>query len=370
MDFVVGYLIPFLVILTALVFVHELGHYWVARRAGVRVEVFSIGFGPEIFGWNDRVGTRWKVSWIPLGGYVRFHGDEDAAGRPSSRRDVDRVRAFQSKPLSRRAAIVAAGPAANFLFAIFLLSGLFAVVGQPVTPPDVGVVQAGSAAEEAGLLPGDRFLKLAGRKIERFEDIQQIVRLRPGERLTALIERDGRELSLTVTPHPTEVTDRFGNVHRIGLLGIARGGTVYVRYGPLESVWRATRETVWLMGATLTAVGQIVVGTRATEELGGPIRIAQMSGEAAQMGWVAALWFTALLSINLGLINLFPIPMLDGGHLVFYAIEWVRGRPLGPRAQDYGFRIGFALVLSLMLFATWNDLVQLKVVQFLKALVT
>lgn len=378
MEFLTAYLVPFLVVLTLLVFVHELGHYWVARRNQVRVEVFSIGFGPEIFGWNDRAGTRWKISAIPLGGYVRFHGDEDAFSRPADGSDdepgggppLDLSRSFHQKRLGQRAAIVVAGPAANFLFAIVLLAGLFAIVGRPSTPPDVGAVSPGSAAAEAGLMPGDRFLSLAGSTIDRFEDIQQIVRLRPTETMTAVLLRDGREMSVTLTPRLAEVTDRFGNVHRIGMLGISRGGTVYERLDPARSVLVAAEETVSLTGATLTALGQIVAGTRTTDELGGPIRIAQMSGEAAQTGAVAAIWFMALLSINLGLINLFPIPMLDGGHLVFYAVEWVRGRPLGEKAQDYGFRVGFALVLGLMLFATWNDLVHLRVFEFLKALVT
>ncbi len=398
MDFLTGYLIPFLVVLTILVFVHELGHYWVARRNGVRVEVFSIGFGPEIFGWTDRAETRWKISWIPLGGYVRFHGDEDAISRPAraggdGTRDtdpddgpandggtaapaatgnaIDHSVAFHDKRLGQRAAIVAAGPLANFFFAIFLLAALFGVAGQPYTAPEIGDVRPDSAAAAAGLQPGDRFLEIDGSKIERFEEIQQIVRLHPEEALVAVLSRDGERIEATLRPRMTEVTDRFGTVHRIGLLGVTSNGTTeLVHRNPLEATWLAAKETVSLTSMTLTAVGQIIAGSRTAEELGGPIRIAQMSGQMAQTGWISVIYFMALLSINLGLINLFPVPMLDGGHLLFYGIEALRGRPLGQRAQEYGFRIGFALVLSLMLFATWNDLVQLRVVEFVKALMT
>lgn len=368
------YLVPFLIVLTVLVFVHELGHYWVARRNGVRVEVFSIGFGPELFGMTDRAGTRWKFSAIPLGGYVKMFGDADPAGTPgagvATMPEAERAVSFYHKRVGQRAAIVAAGPAANFLFAILALAILFMVFGQPYTPAEIGSVQPGSAAEEAGLQPGDVIVEMNGRPITRFEEVQQIVRLNQGEPIAIVVERAGTRVSFTVTPDVTEVTDRFGNTHRIGLLGIGRQGIEYRRHDPLTAVWQAGRETVNMTLGTLAAVGQMIVGSRGTEELGGPLRIAQMSGEVAQSGVVALVWFMAILSINLGLINLFPIPMLDGGHLVFYAIEAIRGRPLGRRAQEYGFRIGLALVLTLMVFATWNDLVQLRVVEFFRDLVS
>jgi regulator of sigma E protease len=364
----------FLVVLTVLVFVHELGHYLVARWNGVRVEVFSIGFGPELFGWNNRAGTRWKISAIPLGGYVKMFGDADPASMPAAdlpemtaaERDV----AFHHKRLPQRAAIVAAGPVANFIFAIVALAGLFMTVGQPFTPPQIGSVQQGSAAEAAGMQAGDRIVSLDGQRIERFEDVQRIVRLDPGQPLAVVIHRGDQNISLSVTPKLSEVTDRFGNKHQYGLLGIVGQGVQYVRYNPFQALVRANTETVDIVGGTLQAVWQMIIGARSTDELGGPLRIAQMSGEVAQYGWSAIVPFMAVLSINLGLINLFPIPVLDGGHLLFYAAEALRGRPLGQRAQEYGFRFGLALVLTLMVFATWNDLVHLRVVEFLKALVT
>ena len=369
-----GYIIPFLVVLTVLVFVHELGHYLVARRNGVRIEVFSIGFGPEIFGWYDRAGTRWKLSAVPLGGYVKMYGDADASSLPSNSlaamSEDDRAVSFHHKGLWQRIAVVAAGPAANFIFAIVLLAGLFATVGQPFTPPDVGQVQPNSAAEQGGIKPGDTINEIDGRKIERFEDVQQAVRLNAGGVMKIVVRRDGRDVTLDVTPQMTEMTDRFGNVHRVGLLGIGRSGVDYVRHDPATALARAVEETWNLSVGTLKAIWQMIIGARATDELGGPLRIAQMSGEVAQGGIVAIVWFMAVLSVNLGLINLFPIPVLDGGHLLFYFAEAIRGKPLGQRAQEYGFRIGLALVLTLMVFATWNDLVHLRIVEYVRGLIT
>lgn len=370
---IAGYLIPFLIVLTVLVFVHELGHYLLARRNGVRVEVFSIGFGPELFGRTDKAGTRWKFSLIPLGGYVKMFGDANAASQPGSGEDIPaehRAHAFQYKRLSQRAWIVAAGPLANFLFAVVALAGLFMFYGQPYTPAVVGQVQPESAAAEAGMQPGDRIVRIDGESIERFEEVQRIVRLNPDSRLEIVVERDGETVTMAARPARTEVTDSFGNEHVIGLLGVTRSGVEYKKHGPVRAFIQAGDETVALTLGTLQAVGQIITGARSADELGGPIRIAQMSGEVADAGATNLVWFMAVLSINLGLINLFPIPMLDGGHLLFYAIEAVRGRPLGERAQEYGFRIGLALVLTLMLFVTWNDLVQLQVVAFFKQLVT
>jgi regulator of sigma E protease len=369
------YVVPFLLILTVLVFVHEFGHYLIARWNGVRVEVFSIGFGAELFGWWDRAGTRWKFSTIPLGGYVKMFGDADASsGLPvaglARLAQADREVSFHYKRLGQRAAIVAAGPAANFVFATVVLAVLFMTFGQPYTPPEVGQVQPGSAAEQGGIRPGDVILSIDGRHIARFEDVQQAVRLNPGTPVTIVVRRDGGELELRVTPTPTELTDRFGYHYEIGLLGIARSGMEYIKRDPLTALLQAGTETWNLSVGTLKAMWQIVIGTRAVDELGGPLRIAQMSGEVAQGGMVAVLWFMAVLSINLGLINLFPVPVLDGGHLLFYAAEAVRGKPLGHRAQEYGFRIGLALVLTLMVFATWNDLVHLRIVEFVKGLVS
>ena len=364
------YVVPFLVILSIVVFVHEFGHYFVARRNGVRVDVFSIGFGPELFGFNDRAGTRWKFSALPLGGYVKMHGDADPTSSTIDLKAWPEPDSFPAKSVGQRMAIVVAGPFANFAFAIVVLGLLFATVGRPVTPAEVGEVQAGSAAEVAGLKPGDRIVAVDGAPLASFEDLQGVVRDRPGVALTFTIERAGRTLDLKVTPRETEITDRFGHVHRIGLIGVSRSGVEFQRTNPLLALVDGGRETFSLIGGTLSALGEMIIGSRTTEELGGPLRIAQMSGEIAEEGAVPLIWFTAVLSINLGLINLFPIPMLDGGHLVLYAIEGVRGRPLNERSQEVAFRFGLVLVLTLMVFATWNDLVQLNVIEFFKGLVS
>jgi regulator of sigma E protease len=379
MEFLSGiphYLISFLVILTVLVFVHELGHFWVARRCGVKVEVFSIGFGPELFGVTDRHGTRWKFSALPLGGYVKMFGHTDTVTDPDGTerpiRADERVVAFHHKRLSQRAAIVAAGPLANFLFAIIVLAGLFAIYGQQYSSPVIGGVVEGGAADQAGLQPGDRIISLNGREIHRFEEVAGIVQFGLDEPLTVVVERDGQPLTIAAQPMVVEETDTFGNVHRIGRLGITSSGVgEVVRYDPLTAVWQATRQTYELSAGTLKAVWQMITGTRSSEEIGGVIRIAKMSGDVTQAGWANAVFFAALLSINLGLINLFPVPMLDGGHLAFYAVEALRGRPLGARAQEWGFRIGLALVLALFAFATRNDLMSFPAVaRFIERLTT
>jgi regulator of sigma E protease len=361
------YVLPFLIVLTVLVFVHELGHYWVARRNGVRIETFSIGFGPELFGWHDRAGTRWKLSAIPLGGYVKFFGDADAISMPGAELPAmtaeERAVSFHHKPLGQRAAIVAAGPIANFVFAIVVSAVLFILIGQPFTPPVVGGVMAGSAAEKAGFQAGDRIVRINGEQISRFEDIQRIVQLDLDQPLKVTVQRNGQDVALTAVPAIIEETDRLGNKVRLARLGIRGGGIEYLRRTPGQALWQAGLETYEQTTGTLKALGQIVVGHRSSDELGGPLRIAQMSGEVAKGGIANLFAFMAFLSINLGLINLFPVPVLDGGHLLFYLFEWVRGRPLGARAQEYGFRIGMVLVFSLMILATWNDLVHIGFVQ-------
>lgn len=363
-----SYLIPFLFVLTIVVFFHELGHFWVARRCGVKIEAFSIGFGPELFGFNDRHGTRWKLSAVPLGGYVRFHGDESAASTPDTAAlakmdEAEKRVAFFHQPVSKRAAIVAAGPIANFILAIVIFSLVFMIFGRQVTTARVDNIQPGSAAAEAGFQPGDLVLSIDGRKIENFGDMQRIVSASPGVTLNVIVDRDGREVSLQATPKLQEFKDNFGNTHRVGMLGISRSTTrediVTERFGPLTAVQLGVAETWFVLERTLSYVGGLITGREATDQLGGPIRIAQISGQVAGVSFAALLHLTAVLSISIGLLNLFPIPLLDGGHLVFYAIEAIRGKPLSERAQEYGFRLGLALVLMLMLFATWNDILHL-----------
>lgn len=372
-----SYGIPFLLVLTILVFVHELGHYWVARRAGVRVETFSIGFGRELIGWTDKAGTRWKVGWLPLGGYVKMFGDADAASTPDRDGEAtmtpeERAVSFHHKPLGWRAAIVAAGPIANFLFAILVFAVLFMTYGRPYTAPVVGEVMAGMPAEKSGLKAGDRIVAINGQSIDRFEEIQRVVLINLDQPLTVDYTRDGQRFSTRLVPIIIEEKDRLGNAVRLARLGIRSGGQrdVETIRSPTTALWRAVEETWVHTTGSLTAVGQMITGRRAADELSGPLGIAKVSGEAAQVSTGALIALAATLSISLGLINLFPIPMLDGGHLVFYLFEALRGRPLGPQAQEYGFRFGIVLVLSLMLFATWQDLVRLRVVQYLVSLVS
>lgn len=372
-----NYVAPFLLVLTVLVFVHELGHYWVARRAGVRVETFSIGFGRELAGWTDRAGTRWKIGWLPLGGYVKMFGDSDAASSPDHEAGKtmtaeERAVSFHHKSLGWRAAIVAAGPIANFLFAILIFAVLFMSYGRPFTPPVVGSTIEGMPADKAGMKAGDRIVSINGQSIDRFEEIQRVVLINLDQRLTVEFVRDGASMKTDLLPVIVEETDRLGNKMRLARLGIRSGGQrdIEAIRSPVTAIWRAIEETWVQTTGSLTAVGQMITGRRTADELSGPLGIAKISGDAAQVSWAALVALAATLSISLGLINLFPIPMLDGGHLVFYAIEAVRGRPLGPQAQEYGFRFGLVLVLSLMVFATWQDLVRLRVVQYLVSLVS
>ena len=371
------YVVPFLFVLTVLVFFHELGHYWVARRAGVRVEVFSVGFGREIYGWNDRRGTRWKISLVPLGGYVKMFGEEtstvDENGDERPLTEAEKAVSFAHKSVAKRAAIVAAGPLANFILAIVLFAFLFGAVGSPRLLPFVATVQADSAAEQAGFVPGDRILSVDGEPIAWFDDLRRVIAESPGERVEILVQRDGEELVLPATPRVHETTAEDGTVQRIGLLGVSADAAKVerIRYGPGTAAVKAVEATVSMSARILEYLGQVITGDRPATEMGGPIRIAQMSGEVAQGGFVNLLNFMAVLSINLGLINLFPVPMLDGGHLVFFMAEALRGRPLTQRFQEYGFRFGLILVFLLMIFVTWNDLVHhLKVFEFLKGLIT
>ena len=365
---VVGYIIPFLFVLSLVVFFHELGHFLVGRWCGVRILVFSIGFGPEIIGFNDRYGTRWKISAIPLGGFVKFFGDDNVASVSSSARlagmdEAARAECFVFQPVRKRAAIVVAGPLANFILAIAIFAGIFMLYGKQTMSARVDAVQPDSAAATAGFQPGDLVLAIDGHSVESFADMQRIVSASADETLAVTVERNGATLTLKAVPALKEVKDTFGNVHRIGILGISRSmAEADMKLQPVpppRAVWMGIEETWFVVERTLSYIGGVVVGREAADQLGGPIRIAQMSGQVATMGFVALLHLAAVLSVSIGLLNLFPIPLLDGGHLLFYGIEAMRGRPLSERAQEVGFRIGLAIVLMLMIFATFNDIIHL-----------
>jgi regulator of sigma E protease len=365
----IGYIVPFLFVLTIVVFFHELGHFLVARWAGVKVLTFSLGFGPELLGFNDRHGTRWKISAIPLGGYVKFFGDDSEASTPSSEALAsmsaeERANSFHHKKVGPRAAIVAAGPIANFLLAIVIFTCLFTFFGKPSTTARVDQVEAGSAAATAGFQSGDVVTAIDDSKIGSFSDMQRIVGIRAGEQLTFTVKRGDSTLQLRGTPQLREVKDPFGNVHRLGVLGITRktatGDVTTERVDPATALWLGVKETWFVVDRTLSYIGGVFTGREAADQVGGPLRIAQISGQVATVGGLSALvQLAAVLSISIGLLNLFPVPLLDGGHLLFYAVEAVRGRPLSDRAQEMGFRIGLGLVLMLMVFATYNDILHL-----------
>jgi regulator of sigma E protease len=356
------YVLPFIVAIVVIVFIHELGHFLVARWCGVSVETFSIGFGKEITGWYDRHGTRWSLSWIPLGGYVKFKGDANAASMPDAAAmaaAADDPGNFHGKPLWQRAAVVAAGPIANFILAIFIFTVAFVTVGAPVIEPRVDAVQPGSAAERAGVLPGDKIVSIDGSDIENFSDIRQKVITRAGEELNVVIERNGGRITLVIVPTLREEPDGFGGKMRIGILGVTHSpesDTRFERMGLLEAVEKGAERTWFIVDTTFRYLGKLVTGRESADQLGGPIAMAKAAGDAASVGIYQFISVIAFLSVSIGLINLFPIPMLDGGHLVYYAIEAVRGKPMGERAQEWGFRIGFSLVIMLMVVGTWNDL--------------
>ncbi|HEX4761640.1 MAG TPA: RIP metalloprotease RseP [Sphingomicrobium sp.] len=354
--------VPALIVLTAVVFVHELGHFLVARWCGIRVAAFSVGFGRELAGFTDRRGTRWKISAIPLGGYVRFEGDDNAASIPdpealakvpvSQRRGL-----FHFAPLWQRVAVVAAGPVANFILAILVFAAVFTLIGRPHVPPIADTVIAGSAAERAGIRPGDRILSVDGEAIESFSELQGIVMLSADETLQLVVERGGERIALTAVPVRQELPDQLGGTHRIGVLGISAQGRDFRRDDPLTALSEATRETTQIVERTFVYIGRLLTGRESPEQLSGILRIGHATGQVFAAGGVPAIvYMTAVLSVSIGLFNLFPIPMLDGGHLLYYLAEAIRGRPLSPRVQDIGFRIGFALVVLLFIFVTFNDI--------------
>ncbi len=364
----VSYIVPFIFVLSIVVFIHEFGHFIVARLCGVRVLVFSIGFGPELCGFNDRHNTRWKISAIPLGGYVKFFGDENAASVPElpqleTMNEGERAQSFFFQPVRKRAAIVFAGPFANFILAIVIFAAIFGIYGKQSMSARVDQVQPDSAAAAAGFQPGDVVLAIDGKQIEDFADMQRIVSDSAGDKLDIKVDRKGAQLTLQATPLLKEVKDNFGNAHRIGILGITRSmdanDAKSQPVSPPQALLMGVQETWFIVDRTLSYIGGVIVGRESADQLGGPARIAQISGQVAKIGIMPLIHLVGVLSVSIGLLNLFPIPLLDGGHLLFYGIEAARGRPLSERAQEVGFRIGLAIVVMLMIFATFNDIVHL-----------
>ncbi len=354
----------FLLVLTVVVFIHEMGHFLVARWCGVKVSAFSIGFGKELFHFTDKHGTRWRLAALPLGGYVKFMDDENGASVPdheaiSRMSDADRAGSFHAKPLWQRAAVVAAGPIANFLLAMVLLTGIYWLSGERVVTPRVEEVVAGSAAEQAGFKPGDVILSVNGQEISSFNDLRRITSTSAGDPLTFTVDRGGVKVPLSAVPRMTEVSDGFGGKVKVGQLGL-RGPSLptdwqHKNFGLLEAVSRAGSETWGIVAQTGQYLGKVVSRKELGDQIGGPARIADASAKVASAGLLPLIHFIAMISVSIGLANLLPIPLLDGGHLVFYAIEAVRGHPLTQKTQEYAFRYGLMVVLFLFFFATWND---------------
>ena len=354
----------FLLVLGPLVLVHELGHYLVGRWFGVKIDAFSIGFGKELAGWNDRHGTRWKLSALPLGGYVQFAGDLNATSMPGPADDglseAERARIFHFRPIWQRALVVLAGPLTNLIVAVAIFAAFNLAYGRIEASPVIAGFAPASSAQAAGLREGDRIVSIDGVAIDGFEDIRERVLPYPGKTLSFIVARNDRQSAFAVKVADHVVRDEFGNESHIGLIGVAAGKVRIVPVGPVESVRLAFDQSFGMMRMMVTGIRQIVVGDRSVKELGGPIKIAKYSGEKFALGWSQFTWFAALISINLAFINLLPIPALDGGHLAFYAAEAIRRKPLGARSQAWAFRTGMALVLALMLFVTLNDLASLR----------
>lgn len=364
---VAGYIVPFVFVLGLVVVFHELGHFLVGRWCGVKIDAFSIGFGPELLGWNDRHGTHWRIAALPLGGYVRFHGDANAASvadqeAMATMPPEEQAVSFFAQKVWKRAAIVVAGPLANFVLAIAIFSGILYLHGRNVLLPVVDVVVSDSAAEAAGFRPGDLIVSIDKTPIDSFEDMQRIVQTASDRALTFSVVRDNKQVDLVATPRRRDVTTAFGTA-RVGVLGIESKGRPenwrVERYGLVESVGRAASETWYIVARTGDYLGGLIVGKESADQLSGPIRIAEVSGEMAKVGFAALLNLAAILSISVGILNLLPIPLLDGGHLLYFAVEVAQGRAMTERTQQLGFRLGLALVAALMIFATYNDLLRL-----------
>lgn len=365
---IIGTGIPFLFVLTVVVFFHELGHFLVARWNGVGVARFSIGFGAELGGFNDSKGTRWSVCAVPLGGYVKFIDDANPASMPGDTNALeaeghDSSNFFAKKKLSQRAAIVAAGPIANFILAVVIFTGIFFINGRDILSAQIDEILPGSVASETGFQVGDTIIAIDGAPIEGFVDLQRAVSVSAEIPLVFTVKRAGGSVDLTATPALKEVPDPFGGTQRIGQLGIQRSTSpeaiVNKRFGPVEALGEGAGETWYIMKRTVTFFGGLITGRESVDQLGGPIRIAEVSGHVAAISFTALIGLTAVLSVSIGIMNLLPIPVLDGGHLMFYAIEAVRGGPLPEKTQEYGYKIGLALVLTLMVFVTSIDISRL-----------
>lgn len=359
------WIVGFLLVLGPLVTLHELGHYLVGRWFGVKADAFSVGFGKELAGFTDRRGTRWKLSALPLGGYVKFAGDMNPASQASPEWAAlppeERAQTFQAKSLWQRALIVAAGPFTNFLIAIAILASFNLAYGRMEVPPVVEVVAEEGAAAKAGIMVGDRIVSINGEAIDDFDAIRAHIAPHPGREVEVEVERAGERLAFGFTVPSITERDRFGNQFKVGQLGIGSGQGEIMAVGPVQAVALAVRQTGDIVELMITGIGQIITGSRSVEELGGPIKIAKFSGEQLSLGWREFVSFAALISINLAFINLLPIPGLDGGHLAFYAAEAVRRKPASARSQEWAFRTGIAFVLALMLFVTINDVVSLPI---------
>ena len=359
-------ILPFITLILVVVFIHEYGHYYFAKKYGVGVTDFSIGFGKEIFGWNDKSGTRWKICWIPLGGYVKFFGDRNVFSQADQEKIInkysseDQKKLFVLKPLYQRAIIVAAGPFANFLLAIVIFLSIYMFIGKDFTPAMINEVQNESPAQVAGLKKNDVILEIDGNKVKSILDVSKLIMMSTSEFIDFKVSRFDNELILKVKPNVVDGEDNMGNKVKKRMVGIKlspfNNEIKHVKLGPAKALYHSLNEVYFVSISSLKYLGSIIAGSGDSSQLGGPIRIAKITGQVAEFGFIPFLSIMAYISISLGLINLFPIPLLDGGHLMFYSFEKILGRPLSQKTQEGFFRIGMFLLLSLMFFATFNDL--------------
>ncbi len=361
-----SFILPFIILILVVVFIHEYGHYYFARKYGVGVTDFSIGFGKEIFGWNDKFGTRWKICWIPLGGYVRFFGDRNVFSQADQEELLkkynkeDREKLFVTKPLYQRSLIVFGGPLANFILAFLIFVFIYMFAGKDFTPAVISQVQEDSPAEISGMKDNDIIIEIDNKKVESILDVSKLITMSTSEYINFKISRYDQELLLKVKPNIVDAQDNLGNKIKRRMIGIKlsphNDKINHVKLGPAQALYQSFNEVYFVTTSSLKYLGSMITGTGDSSQLGGPIRIAKISGQVAEFGLIPFITMMAYISISLGLINLFPIPMLDGGHLMFYAFEKILGRPLSQKTQEGFFRIGMFLLLSLMFFATFNDL--------------